>query len=334
MTVPARREEDASLRPVPWRRMAWVAWRQHRLALAGVAALLGALAVYVWTVGLGLHHAYAAATACHPSSSMACSLLVSRFNGIGKVLWYGYVLQLVPPLVGAFVGAPVLARELETGTFRYAWTQGFGGWRWALAKLVPLAVAVAAAAGALSALISWYYQPYFATGNRPFPFPRRPRSLPACSTCGGSHSLPGRWQPSPSVAWPAWPSAGSSPPLSPPWSSTPGSPPRRGCTCASTTWRRVSPATPIHGSRPAPRGSSANSGPPKAASPSASPCLVRSFREHHHSWPGKAGSRRTPARSSTSSSTGTRCGPPTSRPAGSGPFSSSKQDGFSHSPFF
>ena len=146
--------------------MAWVAWRQHRLALAGVAALLGALAVYVWTVGLGLHHAYAAATACHPSSSMACSLLVSRFNGIGKVLWYGYVLQLVPPLVGAFVGAPVLARELETGTFRYAWTQGFGGWRWALAKLVPLAVAVAAAAGALSALISWYYQPYFATGNR------------------------------------------------------------------------------------------------------------------------------------------------------------------------
>jgi hypothetical protein len=166
LTVPARREEDASLRPVPWRRMAWVAWRQHRLALAGVAALLGALAVYVWTVGLGLHHAYAAATACHPSSSMACSLLVSRFNGIGKVLWYGYVLQLVPPLVGAFVGAPVLARELETGTFRYAWTQGFGGWRWALAKLVPLAVAVAAAAGALSALISWYYQPYFATGNR------------------------------------------------------------------------------------------------------------------------------------------------------------------------
>ncbi len=45
VTAPAR-EEDASLRPVPWRRMAWVTWRQHRVALAGVAALLGALAVY------------------------------------------------------------------------------------------------------------------------------------------------------------------------------------------------------------------------------------------------------------------------------------------------
>jgi ABC-type transport system involved in multi-copper enzyme maturation permease subunit len=72
----------------------------------------------------------------------------------------------VPVLIGAFAGAPVLARELETGTFRYAWTQGFGRWRWTLAKLVPLAVAVAAAAGALSVLLSWYYQPYLATGNQ------------------------------------------------------------------------------------------------------------------------------------------------------------------------
>jgi len=60
----------------------------------------------------------------------------------------------------------VLARELETGTFRYAWTQGFGRWRWALAKLVLLAVAVTAAAGAFSVLVSWYYQPYFVAGNQ------------------------------------------------------------------------------------------------------------------------------------------------------------------------
>ncbi len=71
----------------------------------------------------------------------------------------------MPALIGAFVGAPEMAREMETGTFRYAWTLGFGPWRWAVAKLVPLAIAVAAAAGALSVLLSWYYQPYFATGN-------------------------------------------------------------------------------------------------------------------------------------------------------------------------
>ena len=57
----------------------------------------------------------------------------------------GVFLQVVPVLIGAFAGAPVLARELETGTFRFAWTQGFGRWRWALAKLVLLAVVLAAA---------------------------------------------------------------------------------------------------------------------------------------------------------------------------------------------
>ena len=75
------------------------------------------------------------------------------------------MLQPVPALIGAFLGAPVLARELETGTFRYAWTQGFGRWRWTLAKLVGLSLAVIAAAGAISVLFSWYYQPYLGAGN-------------------------------------------------------------------------------------------------------------------------------------------------------------------------
>jgi ABC-2 family transporter protein len=163
--MPARPKHDAGLRPVPWRRMAWVTWRQHRAALAGVAVFLGALAVYLWLAGLQLHHAYAAATACHPASP-ACADLITHFNFMNNFLVNGYVLQAVPALIGAFAGAPVLARELETGTFRYAWTQGIGRWRWTLAKLVLLAAAVAAAAGAISVLISWYYQPYLATGNQ------------------------------------------------------------------------------------------------------------------------------------------------------------------------
>ena len=59
----------------------------------------------------------------------------------------------------------MLAREIETGTFRYAWTQGFGRRRWTVAKLVLVGVAVAAIAGAFSVLVSWYYQPYLASGN-------------------------------------------------------------------------------------------------------------------------------------------------------------------------
>jgi hypothetical protein len=167
LSMSARPEEDISLRPVPWRRMGWVTWRQHRSTLIGVAVFLGALAVLLWLAGRQLHSAYAAAiAACHPASSLTCPGTVVAFNGTNGFLSNGGIAQAVPALIGAFVGAPLLAREMETGTFRYAWTQGIGRLRWALAKLVLLAVAVTAAAVLFSLLLSWYYQPYFAAGNQ------------------------------------------------------------------------------------------------------------------------------------------------------------------------
>ena len=164
-TVPAQPAEATALAPLPWRRMAGVIWRQHRFALVGVAALLGALAVYLWVVGSTLHNAYAAAVACHPVGSPACQDAVNTFNGLDNFLSDGVILQVLPVLIGAFVGAPLLAREMETGTFRYTWTQGFGRRRWTLAKLVALGFAVTAAAELFSLLVGWYYQPYLSTGN-------------------------------------------------------------------------------------------------------------------------------------------------------------------------
>jgi hypothetical protein len=147
--------------------MAWVTWRQHRHALAGVAALLGVAAVYLLITGLRMRHAYAPVAACRPAGRGVCQQLADSFlnayaPGVGPVLG---LLQVVPALIGAFAAAPVLARELETGTFRYAWTQGFGRTRWAAAKLVPLAVTVTAAAGAFSPLVSWYVQPLWGAGD-------------------------------------------------------------------------------------------------------------------------------------------------------------------------
>jgi hypothetical protein len=174
-TRPARPDSgDAHLRPLPWRRMAGVTWRQHRIALAGVAVLLGALAVWLWRTGLPLHRAWAAANACRPASSSACQNLVGAFDGsatdkfMGSKGAGGVLLQVMPALIGAFAGAPVLARELETGTFRFAWTQGFGRRRWALAKLAGLAAVLAAGTAAFGHLVSWYYQPYLgAAGQAP-----------------------------------------------------------------------------------------------------------------------------------------------------------------------
>ena len=160
LTVPVGR----SLRAVPWQKLVWVTWRQHRTALAGVAAVLGGGAVYLLVMGLSIHHAYATVAACHPASSDYCGNLVGHFN---STYWMGaqitsVLLQLVPVLIGAFVGAPVLARELESGTFRFMWTQGVGRARWAVAKLTLLAMSVTAAAGAFSMLYAWYIRPFLA----------------------------------------------------------------------------------------------------------------------------------------------------------------------------
>jgi hypothetical protein len=164
-TMPAQPAEDTSPRPLPWRRMTGVIWRQHRFALVGVTVLLGAIAVYLWILGSSLHNDYAAAVACHPVGSPACQDAVNTFNGVGNVLSSGIILQVLPAAIGAFVGAPLLAREMETGTFRYTWTQGFGRRRWALAKLAALGLAVTVAAELFSLVLGWYFQPYFSTGN-------------------------------------------------------------------------------------------------------------------------------------------------------------------------
>jgi hypothetical protein len=149
MATPAQPAREASLRPVPWRGMAWVSWRQHRATLAGLIAVLGAAGLYLYITGLDLRHeviAFGEMFVANGSGKMGMTLTAALF-------------QAFPALIGAFVGAPVLARELETGTFRYTWTQGFGRERWAAAKLAQIAVAVTVVAGAFGFLFSWCYQP-------------------------------------------------------------------------------------------------------------------------------------------------------------------------------
>jgi len=162
LTMPAQPGQDHALRPLPWRRMAWVTWRQHRATLISLPAILGAASVFLLIAGLKIHHAYAVLTACHPASSASCQRLNMDFNGTDWALANTMLilLNLAPALIGAFAGAPVLARELETGTYRYAWSQGYGRTRWTIAKLTLIAVTVTAAAGAFSQLFAWFFQPF------------------------------------------------------------------------------------------------------------------------------------------------------------------------------
>lgn len=166
LSVPMELRPVAEPRPLPWRQMAWVIWRQHRVALGAAGLLYGVTALYMWLTGLQLHHYYGAALACHPAFSFACSATAGRFNQTNSFLANGVLPALWPLLIGAFLGAPLFAREFESGTFRFTWTQGFGRWRWATAKLVGLGLLVTVSSGLMVFLFSWYYSPYFQTANQ------------------------------------------------------------------------------------------------------------------------------------------------------------------------
>jgi hypothetical protein len=82
---------------------------------------------------------------------------VQRYQRLGDFL---PGLFLFPPgLLGAFVGGPVLARELETGTFRFAWTQGTDRTRWIVAKLLLIGGMLLALATAFSLVFTWWFDP-------------------------------------------------------------------------------------------------------------------------------------------------------------------------------
>jgi hypothetical protein len=157
-----------SLRPVPWTQLGWVVWRRYRATLAAITGVLSVLTVYLVITGERLRSAYASVSACTPVHSASCGLAYQNFrDGYGQPGLLGVFLLFLPGIVGAFAGAPVLARELETGTFRYAWTQGVGRSRWAIAATVPSALATAIIMGAFGALVSWYNQPLFTSGITP-----------------------------------------------------------------------------------------------------------------------------------------------------------------------
>lgn len=149
-----------SVRPVRWQRLAWVAWRRYRITLVGVLVVVALLAVDLVYSGHQIRTAYAQLMACTPADSARCRFLDGEFqNRFGNPGFLGPVLLFLPGLLGVFAGAPIIARELESGTFRYAWTQGVGRTRWAVALLVPGAVGGAAIVGAFGMLVSWQREP-------------------------------------------------------------------------------------------------------------------------------------------------------------------------------
>jgi hypothetical protein len=87
-----------------------------------------------------------------PSVDDSCGRAATEFdNQFGLILQVLYLVFLVlPALSGLFIGAPLLARELEQGTEQLVWTQGITRVRWLVFKLAVLGGATALFAGILA----------------------------------------------------------------------------------------------------------------------------------------------------------------------------------------
>jgi hypothetical protein len=139
--------------------MTWLVWRQHRTQAATGAAVLAAFAVLLLITGRQMaaqFHSYlAACTAakdCHwPATNLA---LGSRIVGFLAELTLA-----VPAVLGMFWGAPLVARELETGTSQFTWTQSVTRRHWMAVKTGWMLLAALAWGGAVAALVTWWSGP-------------------------------------------------------------------------------------------------------------------------------------------------------------------------------
>jgi hypothetical protein len=69
------------------------------------------------------------------------------------------VILIAPAIIGVFWGAPLIARELEAGTFRLTWNQSITRTRWLTVKLTLIGVAAMAVTEAFSLLQAWWAAP-------------------------------------------------------------------------------------------------------------------------------------------------------------------------------
>jgi hypothetical protein len=145
--------------------MIWVSWRQHRSEAFGCLAVLVGLAIYAIVVGTSMRTAFGhdnLASCLARSQGADCSGAISAFtNEFGSEVNIAFwsVALIVPGLIGVLVGAPLIARELEYGTWRLAWSQSVPRARWLAVKLALVTGGLIVLGAAMTAVITWYRAP-------------------------------------------------------------------------------------------------------------------------------------------------------------------------------
>ncbi|MCG6497735.1 hypothetical protein [Kitasatospora sp. A2-31] len=137
-------------------------WLRHRSALLTLLGVLTGTAVLLvatgWYVRTGFEDSGAAS--CDPGAEACARAWKAFLREYGTPIRVGAaLLPLLGGALGAFTGGPLLARDFEHGTFRFAWTQGAGRARWTAAGLALGGGLLGIGAALLGLLLAWWSEP-------------------------------------------------------------------------------------------------------------------------------------------------------------------------------
>jgi hypothetical protein len=130
--------------------MTWLTWRQFRTQ---------AITVYAGIILLALA-LNATSRLVYSSNADPATALGDVTNAQAVVYFVGSgLVALLPPIIGAFWGAPLVARELEAGTHLLVWNQSVTRARWLVVKLLFIGATAFAAAALLGLAVTWWAAP-------------------------------------------------------------------------------------------------------------------------------------------------------------------------------
>ncbi|MFF7634383.1 ABC transporter permease [Kitasatospora sp. NPDC008050] len=151
------------------RGIAWLMWRQNRTLISGLLLVLVALTIAAPILRAEMvsfidsHHIKGCAAISRVPSCRqdGISGAVTQFrNGYGTLMQgFGILLLLLPVGLGAGLGATLLGRELENGTWKLALSQSVSRDRWVAAKLLTAGLIGVVASTVPALLLHWVWGP-------------------------------------------------------------------------------------------------------------------------------------------------------------------------------
>ena len=147
-------------------RMTRATWYKHRFSVVGIPAVfvLAALALFTDSAlqrhWLSVHHLSGCLVANATTGGSWCqsATWVSFISPSQTPNVIAVAVLALPGLTGLFAGVPWVAREFESGAFRFTWTQGISPRRWLLGTFGPLVLLAAVSAAIYGAAAYWWYQ--------------------------------------------------------------------------------------------------------------------------------------------------------------------------------